>query len=233
MELQIGVSKIKKYASSDSGDSIEVVERPNGGISVVMADGQRSGKNAKRISNMVVRKVVSLLAEGIRDGAAARAASDYLFSERGGKVLATLNIISIDTVTNTIVVTRNNPAPIIYTLGKDIKILDQDCNPVGVYRNTRPLITELPIQSGLSIVAFTDGITNAGVKNNEHLEIKELFETSINKNLSAQECSDHFMNSALELDKGFPADDVSIVVIKVNPETRDDIRRLTISIPIK
>jgi hypothetical protein len=29
---------------------------------------------------MVVRKVISLLAEGVRDGAAARAASDYLFT---------------------------------------------------------------------------------------------------------------------------------------------------------
>ena len=67
MELQIGVAKIKKYASSESGDSVELVERPNGGISIVMADGQRSGKSAKRISNIVVRKVVALLAEGIRD----------------------------------------------------------------------------------------------------------------------------------------------------------------------
>jgi serine phosphatase RsbU (regulator of sigma subunit) len=233
MELQIGVSKIKKYASSESGDSIEIVERPNGGLSVVMADGQRSGKSAKRISNMVVRKVVSLLAEGIRDGAAARAASDYLFTERGGKVLATLNIISIDLVTNTIVVTRNNPAPILYTQGQEIKILDEDCKPVGVYRNTRPIITELPINSGLTIAAFTDGITNAGVKKNENLDIWDLFNYCLKNDLTAQESADHFMNNALELDNNLPVDDISIVMIKVNNEKRDDIRRLTLSIPIK
>ena len=76
MDLQIGVAKINKYASSESGDTLEVVERPGGGLSVVLADGQRSGKSAKLISNMVVRKVITLLAEGVRDGAAARAASD-------------------------------------------------------------------------------------------------------------------------------------------------------------
>ena len=91
MEVQIGVAKINKYASSESGDSLEVVERPGGGVSIVLADGQRSGKSAKRISNMVVRKVISLLAEGVRDGAAARAASDYLYAERSGKVLSTLH----------------------------------------------------------------------------------------------------------------------------------------------
>jgi serine phosphatase RsbU (regulator of sigma subunit) len=232
MELQIGVAKIKKYASSESGDSVELVERPNGGISIVMADGQRSGKSAKRISNMVVRKVVSLLAEGIRDGAAARAASDYLYTERAGKVLATLNIISIDDITNSIVVTRNNPAPILYRSSEEIQILDEDCDPVGVYRNTRPLITEIPITEGLCIIAFTDGITNAGVKKSESLDIKNLMEYSLKNNMSAQETADFFMNKAIELDNGFPVDDISIVAVKIFPEKRDDIRRLTLSTPI-
>ena len=96
MEIQIAVAKTNKYAVSESGDTLEVVERPNGGVSVVLADGQTSGRGAKAISTMVVRKVISLLAEGVRDGAAARAASDYLYTERYGKVSATLNILSAD-----------------------------------------------------------------------------------------------------------------------------------------
>src|SRR4030042_3837828 len=113
MEIQLRVSKINKYATSDSGDSVEVVERPNGGISVVMADGQSSGKGAKHISSLVVRKVISLLSKGVRDGAAARAASDSLFTDRKGKVSATLNIVSIDMQTATMVITRNNPLPVL------------------------------------------------------------------------------------------------------------------------
>ncbi len=97
MEIRIAVAKINKYATSDSGDTLEVVERPNGGLSVVLADGQTSGRGAKTISTMVVRKVISLLAEGVRDGAAARAASDYLYTERSGKVTATLNVHSLPT----------------------------------------------------------------------------------------------------------------------------------------
>ena len=46
-------------------------------VSVVLADGQTSGRGAKAVSILVVRKVISLLAEGVRDGAAARAASDF------------------------------------------------------------------------------------------------------------------------------------------------------------
>ena len=96
MEINVAVAKINKYAVSESGDTLEIVERPNGGVSVVMADGQTSGRGAKAISTMVVRKVISLLADGVRDGAAARAASDYLYTERDGKVTACLNILSVD-----------------------------------------------------------------------------------------------------------------------------------------
>src|SRR5512139_4001398 len=140
MDLGIAVAKINKYASSNSGDTVEVVERPNGGISVVMADGQSSGRGAKWISTLVVRKVITLLAEGVRDGAAARAASDSLFTDRSGKVSCTLNIISIDQQTRTLVITRNNPAPAYICLHGVISTLDESSIPIGLYRDTRPVI---------------------------------------------------------------------------------------------
>src|SRR3990172_8495452 len=124
MEVVIAVAKTKKYATSSSGDTVEVVERPQGGVSVVLADGQSSGQGAKTISTMVVRKVIGLLAEGVRDGAAARAASDYLFTQRNGQVQSTLNILSIDLQSNSLVITRNNPSPVLFWLGGEIHILD-------------------------------------------------------------------------------------------------------------
>ena len=47
MEIQLAVAKIAKYAMSESGDTVEVIERPHGGVSVVLVDGQRSGRSAK------------------------------------------------------------------------------------------------------------------------------------------------------------------------------------------
>ena len=72
LNVEIAVAKAAKYAVHESGDSVEVIERPRGGLSVVMADGQRSGRSAKAISNIAVRKAMSLLSEGVRDGAVAR-----------------------------------------------------------------------------------------------------------------------------------------------------------------
>src|SRR5258707_15666592 len=110
MEVQIAAAKTNKYAVSESGDTLELVERPHGGVSVVLADGQTSGHGAKAVSMMVVRKVIGLLAEGVRDSAAGRAASDALFTDKKGRVISTLNIASVDLHSGTIVLTRNNPA---------------------------------------------------------------------------------------------------------------------------
>src|SRR5512138_3290784 len=135
MEIQIAVAKVSKYAVSESGDTLEVVERPNGGLSVVLADGQTSGRGAKAVSMMVVRRVISLLAEGVRDGAAARAASDALYTEKKGKVISTLNIASVDLHSDTIVLARNNPAPIFVSRGERIDCLNEESAPLGTSRD--------------------------------------------------------------------------------------------------
>jgi serine phosphatase RsbU (regulator of sigma subunit) len=199
----------------------------------VLADGQRSGRSAKRLSNIVVRKVVSLLAEGVRDGAAARAASDYLYSMRGGKVLSTLNILTVDLESYSIVISRNNPAPIYFIKNTKKKVLDEKSQPVGVYRNTKPVITELPLQAGLTIVAFTDGMVTAGERKSTSIDIPSEMDQCTQRSCSAQEIADHLITIALDLDDQRPIDDVSVVVLQVVPFKEDKIRRMTVSLPIK
>lgn len=234
MEVQIAVSKIKKYATSDSGDTVEVVERPNGGLSVVMADGQSSGRGAKWVSSFVVRKVISLLADGVRDGAAARAASDALFTERGGKVSATLNILSVDMQTSTLVITRNNPAPILLAIGENIKTLDSPSKPVGFYRNTRPLITEVPLETGLTVVVYTDGVVHAGSRESRSMEVDTCLQCILDEgNPSAQEITDSLLEHAVKLDQGRPVDDTSIIALRVTPlDSQDKVRRMVVRLPI-
>ncbi len=233
MEVKIAVSKIRKYAVTLSGDTVEVVERPNGGLSVVIADGQSSGKGAKTISSMVVRKVISLLAEGVRDGAAARAASDALYTERGGKVSSTLNIISIDHQTQTMVITRNNPAPALIALNEDVRLLNEQSNPVGLYRGTRPVITEIELEPGLVAIVFTDGLTNAGSRSGELIDLAASYRRLVEiDDLSPQYIADFLLEEALRLDQQRPVDDISIVVVSVTRRTGDQVRRMVVSLPL-
>ena len=234
MEVQIAVAKVNKYALSESGDTLEVVERPNGGLSVVLADGQTSGRGAKAVSQMVVRRVIGLLAEGVRDGAAARAASDALFTEKQGKVISTLNIASVDLHSGTIVLTRNNPAPIFISRGELIDRMDEESIPLGTSRNGRPLITEIAIEPGLIIVIYTDGLTHAGKRRGIPMDVGETMRSILeDQDPSPQTLADSLLAQAVSLDENRPADDISVVVLKVTARVGDNIRRMTVRLPIE
>jgi serine phosphatase RsbU (regulator of sigma subunit) len=233
MEIQIAVSKTNKYASSESGDTLEVVERPNGGVSVVLADGQTSGRGAKVISSMVVRKVIALLAEGVRDGAAARAASDQLYTERSGKVSSTLNILSADLQSQTIVIARNSKCPVFVAQGDRIECLSGESAPIGTSRNIKPAITEIALTGLTTIVMYTDGVLFAGDRYGQGMDICTLLESLLEEeNPSSQIIADALLTHAMRLDHNRPNDDMSVVVLRVLPRNADSIRRMVVRLPV-
>jgi serine phosphatase RsbU (regulator of sigma subunit) len=233
MEVQIAVAKINKYASSESGDTLEVTERPNGGLSVVLADGQTSGRGAKAVSMLVVRKVIGLLAEGVRDGAAARAASDALYTDKKGKVISTLNIASVDLHSGTIVLTRNNPCSMFVVRGGQTDCLGGESVPLGTSRDVRPIITELEIEPDLTVVIYTDGLTHAGERRGNPMDVCMVIESLLEEQEpTPQELADELLSYAVKLDDGRPADDISVLVLKVATRDGDEVRRMTVRLPI-
>jgi len=233
MEIQIAVAKINKYAVAESGDTIEIVERPNGGISAVIADGQSSGRGAKASSTMVVRRVLSLLAEGVRDGAAARAASDNLYTEKNGKVTACLSILSADLETGTIVLTRNSPTPVYVAYQDQIDKISSESKPIGTSRNIRPTISEFSLRVGTTIVLFTDGLIFAGERYGLEMNVSTLMECMLEEmEPSAQYMADTILAEAMRLDQNRPNDDISVVVLRVIPDETDEVRRMAVRLPV-
>jgi serine phosphatase RsbU (regulator of sigma subunit) len=233
--VKVAAAKIAKYATSESGDTLEVIERPRGGLSLVLADGQRSGKAAKAISNIVARKSVSLLAEGVRDGAVARAAHDYLNTIRGGKVLATLNIVSIDLMTETVVISRNSHCPTIVWQAGKLEQLAGSSEPVGIHTWTKPAITELPLSPDTWVVVFTDGVLHAGRRSGCQLDVAALVSEQVKvEGTSPTMLADAILGRAVECDQNRPVDDISVVVVGVSRVTadQDGVRRLSVELPI-
>jgi serine phosphatase RsbU (regulator of sigma subunit) len=233
MEAQVAVSKVGKYAIGQSGDSLEMVERPTGGLSFVLADGQSSGRPAKAISSVVTRKAISLLAEGVRDGAAARAASDYLHTYRAGKVSATLNILSIDLDSRTMVVTRNNPVPVILLQEGRLKLLAEPSEPVGSRRGVRPVITQVPLSPDLAALVFTDGLIHAGERKGDALDIEASVRALMLEGPpDPARWADRLLAEALAHDDGRPCDDISLVVAAILPRRPEEARRLIVRMPL-
>lgn len=235
MEIEVAVAKVGKWATSQSGDTLEMIERPQGGFSFVLVDGQRSGNAAKAISNLVARKAISELAEGVRDGAAARAAHDYLYTYRGGRVSATLNILSVDLVTETLVLSRNSHCPIIVVIPKEgMKLLDEPVEPIGIRRGTKPSITELSLEAGMLAVVYTDGLERAGARSTSVFDIPEAVRAMMAGNvMTAQRMADSLLERALALDEGRPRDDISVLVLRVTERrAENEVRHLNLRVPL-
>jgi len=232
LELRVAAAKVGKYATGESGDTLEMIERPRGGLSFVLVDGQTSGRGAKAISNMVARKVVALLGEGVRDGAAARAAHDYLFTQYKGKVRADLTILSLDLTTKTVVLSRNTQCPAIVRREGVWRRIDEATQPVGLYPATKPAILEFAFEAGTWVIIFTDGLWSAG-RNMGPWDVLGYTRDVAERAPDPEAVADALLRRAVELDSGRPADDISVLVLGILPRREEgDVRRLAVRVPI-
>lgn len=233
MHLSFAASKMKKWAVRESGDTLEMIERPHGGLSFVLVDGQSSGPAAKSLASQVVRKVIADLAEGVRDGAAARAANDMLYARRRGKVSATLVIMSVELDSQTLLITRCGNSPVfLREPGGDVLELDVDAPPLGFYRHTRPLVEQLQLVPGLLAVACTDGLVHAGSRHDDAFPIPDAIETLWQRAASAKSVADGLLEMALAADDGRATDDTSVLALHVQSGSPDGPRRMTVEMPM-
>jgi serine phosphatase RsbU (regulator of sigma subunit) len=233
MEILIGIAKMNKYAMAECGDSVELAERPRGGASAILADGQGSGKAAKITSGLVVVKAAALIAEGARDGAVARAVHDYLYTVKDGKVSSTLTIISADLDTETIVISRNSNCPVIIRNEYGIEVYDDAVNSIGVHRHMKPLIHQIPLEAGTIVVTYSDGIQAAGRKQGRSMESDKILKyIGDNGPEDADYLAASILEYALELDAGRAGDDMTVVVVGIcGREAANKIQRISASFP--
>jgi serine phosphatase RsbU (regulator of sigma subunit) len=234
LAIDVAIAKTNKYASRDSGDTAEVVERPGGGLSVVVVDGQGSGSAAKTLSMMLSSKAVSLLKEGVRDGAVARAVHDSLFAFRHGKVSASFDIVSVDLRTRTVVATRNAQTPAIVYRGGQIESHPTTSGPIGLYHFTRPTVSQFPTEPGLALVLYTDGVATAGDRTGgSGFDVAAFLAGEPLRGTGAQGLADCLLHEAIRRDQNRPADDLTVVAVVLDHHTEDLlIRRQVVRMPL-
>ena len=234
LTIDLAVAKTNKYASRESGDTAELVERPGGGLSVVLADGQGSGRAAKSLSLLVTSKAVSLLKEGVRDGAAARGVHDYLFTYRHGQVSATLDILSVDLSTDTILITRNSETPLIVARSGEVTSIPGGAGPIGRYHLTRPVVTQIPVEPWTLLMLVTDGVIASGhPTGNGAFNLRDFTEAALGDVWRASEAADIVLREAIRRDDGRPLDDLTAVALVIRPhDEKTLIRRMSAVVPV-
>lgn len=233
--VEIGVAKVNKYASRESGDTVEVVERPLGGVTAVLADGQGSGAGAKALSLMLTAKAVALIKEGVRDGAVARAMHDILFAARGGKVSASIDLVTVDLWKSTVLLTRNSASPAIVVTEDRVEVVAGEAGAIGTAAFVRPKVHSFPLTERTSVWVVSDGISGAGKKfGTPPLDLPAVCGQQAIAALGAQERADRLLSLALASDRGRPADDMTVIALVAhNDEASDGVRRMHIALPVE
>lgn len=234
LTIDIAFAKTHKYASRESGDTIELVERPGGGFSLIMIDGQGSGKAAKTLSLLLSAKAVGLVKDGVRDGAVARATHDFLFAFRHGQVSATLDLVSVDMQTREVVVTRNADSPMLLRNNGEISVVPMNSGPIGRTKFARPAVQHFPAEDGVVLVLFTDGVTHSGLRQQlPAIDFQGLAEQVLSEPRSAQEIADSVLEFSRARDDDRPGDDTAVMVLSVSKVVQQmAVRRLQASFPM-
>jgi len=233
VQLDIGLAKVGKYAVGDSGDSVEIVERPRGGLSVVIVDGQGHGRPAKRLSHQVASKAATLIGDGARDGVAMRSINDFLYALRDGRVSCTVTILTLDLEAQSLVVSRNSNCPVVIGHSDGSHCLDSEQTPIGVHRENRPAISHWPIYPGTTAIGFTDGVIHAGrYGSGDPFSLGSVYQQLSNDVFRSQTAADAILEEALAAERYRPNDDMVVAVLHVSEADKGlGIRRMCVTYP--
>jgi serine phosphatase RsbU (regulator of sigma subunit) len=230
---RIAIASTHKYASRESGDTVEIAERPTGGYSVVLIDGQGSGSAAKTISMFVASRALSMLRDGARDTAVASACHDFLYAYRHGKVSASLDIVTVDLRSSTLAVTRNNPVPFITCIGSQCAASDCIADPIGIHRSTQPARAEFPLSAGTRMFIFSDGVANAGQYSGLQFDPACWANGQDDGDTDASEFADRLLAAAMTADGGRPRDDMTVVALAIDTALSEgSVRRMSVEVPL-
>ncbi|MBQ7515912.1 MAG: serine/threonine-protein phosphatase [Schwartzia sp.] len=221
MEIRIGIARIPKHGAEISGDSCDIVERPRGGVSAILAEGQGSGRTSHQISRLAVNKATALITDGTTDSSVAKAVHEQLYDMAERRASSTLTILSADLESETLVISRNSHCPVIIWTEDYETVYDDEASPIGINRHLKTQFYELPFSPGMLAVTYTDGITAAGHKHGgSPLDFDRILGIiRENPAADAEYIARSIVEYALALDDEIASDDMTVVVLGITSET--------------
>ncbi len=232
MFVQIAVAKTGRNDTSASNETVEIIERPSGGQSVIFCGGIRSGVKNKTISSIVVNQIIEKVGEGERDGSSIRNVSDQIHRQFLGEASGDCCMMSVDFESGTLVVSRLTSTPVWYYQRGELNVWNMAAAPLGSDKGLHPSITEIPIETGSSVIFLSGGILRAGqIAEYEGGDFSGDVCSIAEEDMSAQTMADLILNHAVSLDMNSPRDDMTAVVMRVMPGS-PSFTKLNISCPV-
>ena len=219
----VGAVSVARHGMHECGDIVRVLDRPDGGICAIIADGQGHGRAARLIAAMAVGRIKALVGEGAREDAALIAANDLLLAHRGGQVSCEAAIVSVDLIDGVIRVTRFARASCITIGDAGAAITGGEAPPLGIYRRAVPVVDTVEASASVACLVASDGVRAAGERTGHPLDLAaELARVATH---GGDEAARAILSAAIAADEGRPRDDMSVACVTLAASTHGPLVR--------
>ena len=224
----IGYQSLTKHGQIVCGDHIEKIQRPDGSVVLVLADGLGSGVKACILSTLTSTIISRMVAADLAIPYCVRAIAEALPVCSVRKLAySTFTIISISPAGKALIVQYDNPGIALIRNGEEVPIS-------FTQRNIDEKMIEsaaIQLQKGDVLLAFTDGAENAGVAPGMSYAYKwgrdniiRYMEPMCAGGYSAKTLNTMLLNECFERYEGMPGDDTTALTVYMR--TREQVNLL-------
>ena len=157
----IAVRSTHKYAVRACGDVARVIDLPDGGVALVVIDGQGSGPSARAVARGVAARLSEALEAGTSADVAAMAANQALAAERLGQVSVSFDVIRANSA-GEIDIARFSTNTLCASRGEMWTEIPGSAGPAGRSAGVSPDVIRFASDEIDAIAIATDGIAGLG-----------------------------------------------------------------------
>ncbi|MCC6703323.1 MAG: SpoIIE family protein phosphatase [Thermomicrobiales bacterium] len=157
----IAIRSTHKYAVRACGDVTRVVDLPDGGLALVVIDGQGSGPSARAVARGVAAHLSEALEAGTSAEVAAMAANQALAAGRSGQVSVSFDVVRAS-ATGEIDIARFSTNAVFKSCAGTWSVVAGAVGPAGRSASATPDVVRLTVDEADGILVATDGVAGLG-----------------------------------------------------------------------
>lgn len=213
--IQIGIATDKKAGSVISGDYSAQTKLDDGKYLVAISDGMGSGAEARQSSQIAIKMLTRLLTSGFDRDTSLELINSSMYINSKEDTYATLDVAILDLYSGNMEFMKNGACPTFIKNRKKVNVVKSISLPAGILDKIDLVVYDKDLNDGDIVIMCTDGILESNLEyENKEVWIKNILEEIETDNV--QKIANIILKEAIDNNLGYPKDDMTVIVVKVN-----------------
>ncbi|MBQ4145165.1 MAG: SpoIIE family protein phosphatase [Clostridia bacterium] len=211
--IAVEASKVSLAVDEKSGDAIMLSHLKEGKYLAVLSDGMGTGRTAGRQSEAIIDLLESFMVAGFDKSVAVKLINSVMVMKSAKEAFATVDMCMVDLYTGDAEFIKNGAQPSYIMRDDHVEIIRSTSLPVGLISGIETETFANKLNCGDVVVLVSDGMELKG--EGERWIYQTLEEMS--RKTEPDKIARDLLNKALELKEGKRDDDMSVIVMKIQP----------------